>query len=85
MERSSEWCGQAWCDLMLDELAAKSAQHRVTGRAVLYMEAGLPVDRVLDALKLTEPEFSARLAAWSAWREENRRASEGLRITRVEP
>ena len=82
---SSEWEAQAWVDLLLDEQAARSAQHRVTGRALLFQEAGLPVAKILDALKLTEPEWDDRVVAFGVWRAENRAAAATFEVRRVEP
>jgi hypothetical protein len=64
-----------WVDLMTSELRAKSAQHQVTKRADMYIRlAGLPVEKVLDALKIDAETWAARLADLEAWRTENRAA-----------
>lgn len=83
-EPSPEWRGRVWVDLLTEEIAARSAQHRVTGRALLYIEAGLPVQQVYDALKLTHVEWIDRVAAHDAWRAENRAAAERITWTRTE-
>jgi len=74
----SELLAAVWCDLLLDELHAKSAQHRVTGRALSFLALGFPLDRVLDALKVDAAGWEARVAAHAAWRADNRAA--GTRV-----
>jgi hypothetical protein len=64
-----------WVDLMTSELRAKSAQHQVTKRADMYIRlAGLPVEKVLDALSIDAETWAARLEDLEAWRNENRAA-----------
>lgn len=75
---SPEWRGRAWVDLFTAELNARSAQHHVTGRALLYLEAGLPMEQVLDALKITRIEWDDRVEACGRWRAENRATAERL-------
>jgi len=66
------WEAGAWCDLLMSELAAKSARHTVTARARLFLDAGLPLARVLDALKIAEDEWDARIADHDATKAANR-------------
>lgn len=73
-----------WADLFTTELAARSAQHVVTGRALTYLTCGLPLDQVLDALKLDAEGWEARVASHAAWTAENRAAGARLSIRRVE-
>lgn len=49
---SPETRGAMWGDLFTTELAARSAQHHVTKRALIFLECGLPLPDVLDALKI---------------------------------
>ncbi|MEU6138067.1 hypothetical protein [Nocardioides sp. NPDC047086] len=66
---------EMWVDLLTSELRAKSAQFEVTKRADLYLRVGgLPLERVLDALKVDAEGWAARLEDLEAWRTENRRA-----------
>ena len=66
---------EMWVDLLMSELRAKSAQHEVTKRADLYVRlGGLPIERVLDALKVDAEAWAARLEDLEDWRTENRRA-----------
>ncbi|HWL44120.1 MAG TPA: hypothetical protein VNQ73_14355 [Ilumatobacter sp.] len=68
--------GEVWCDLFLEDCKAKGALHRVTQRALLFVELGLPVSQVLDALKVDQAGWEARVAAYEAWRAENRAAAD---------
>ena len=71
---------EMWVDLMTSELHAKSAQHKVTKRADMYIRlAGLPVEKVLDALKIDAETWAARLADLEAWHDENRKAYDETR------
>jgi hypothetical protein len=71
---------EMWVDLLTSELRAKSAQHEVTKRADMYVRlAGLPVEKVLDALKIDAETWAARLEGLEAWRAENRRAYDETR------
>lgn len=65
-----------WVDLLTSENAAKAAPHNVTRRAEIYVEAaGLPLDRVLDALKISRATWYRRLQALREWESENRAAA----------
>lgn len=76
--------GRAWADLFTEELSARSAQHRVTRRALTYIECGLPLDQVLDALKIDDAAWDDRVAALLAWEAKNRVDADRLIITRKE-
>lgn len=66
-----------WCDLLMGHLHAESAHFGVTRRAELYVRvAGLPLDRVLDALQTDEPGWQARLAALRIQEQRNQDAAE---------
>lgn len=66
---------EMWVDLMTSELHARSAQHQVTKRADMYVRlAGLPVEKVLDALGIDAETWAARLDDLETWRNENRAA-----------
>lgn len=67
-----------WADLLTSEISAASAQHEVTGRAVLYIDCGLPLDQVLDALKVSRATWYRRVVAWGEWKEANRVAAQKL-------
>lgn len=71
--------GTMWADLLTSEIAAKSAQHHVTTRAKIYLEAGMPLDQVLDALKISRATWYRRAADHDEWRAAN--AAAGQRAT----
>jgi hypothetical protein len=60
-----------WNSLRISETAAKSAAFEATDRAILYLDAGLPLDRVLDALKISRATWYRRLADHDAERAAN--------------
>ncbi len=64
-----------WSDLLTSEMTARSAQHKVTERASIYLATGLPLDQVLDALKISRATWYRRLDALNAWKDENRAAA----------
>lgn len=67
-----------WCDLFVAHAAAKSAHFAVTRRAELYVRvAGLPLDRVYDALEIDEAGWAERLADLRANEKANRDAWRG--------
>lgn len=67
-----------WCDLVLSHIQAECAGLAVTRRAEIYMRsAGLPLDRVLDALRIDETDWNTRVAALRRSEEENSRALAG--------
>jgi hypothetical protein len=70
-----------WADLMIAETAARGALHHVTRRALIFLDCGMPLDRALDAMRLDPDEWPARVEAFEAWRDENRRASARLHFT----
>lgn len=56
-----------WCDLLTANLHAENASLAVTRRAEIYMRAaGLPLDRVFDALAIDEQRWTERVAALRA-------------------
>jgi len=57
---------KAWADLLFAELAWKQEREHITTRAQLYIEAGLPLERVLDALKLSRSGWYKRIATVEA-------------------
>ncbi|MFZ0667090.1 MAG: hypothetical protein WAM97_15160 [Acidimicrobiales bacterium] len=62
-------------DLLVSEMEAKSAQYRVTSRAEMYMATGLPLDRVLGALKISRATWYRRVEALREWEQTNHAAS----------
>jgi hypothetical protein len=64
-----------WTDLLTSEMSARSAQHKVTERASIYIATGLPLDQVLDALKISRATWYRRLDALTAWKDDNRAAA----------
>jgi|HubBroStandDraft_6_1064221.scaffolds.fasta_scaffold1005261_1 hypothetical protein len=56
-----------WTDLLLAETDARSAVHLVTRRAQIYMESGLPLEDVLDALKVSRATWYRRVEALQEW------------------
>jgi hypothetical protein len=73
-ERSKDEAAM-WCDLFLGRVEEQSARFGVTRRAELYMRvAGLPLDRVLDALEIDGPGWADRLADLRAQEERDRAA-----------
>lgn len=63
----AEFNGRAWVDLLLAELDAQSATHKVTRRAQLYMHGGLPLEKVLDALKISRATWYRRVQGLEEW------------------
>jgi hypothetical protein len=57
--------------LRTSETAAKIAAFDATERAILYLDAGLPLDRVLDALKISRATWYRRVADHDAERAAN--------------
>jgi hypothetical protein len=70
-----------WADLLNAEIIARSAQHHVTARAELFLEAGLPLDKVLDALKVSRATWYRRVDALREWEAENQRAADRYNFT----
>ncbi|MDQ3107840.1 MAG: hypothetical protein M3Q68_08575 [Actinomycetota bacterium] len=68
-----------WADLWQDALRARSAMYRLTERAELYLAAGLPLDRVLDALDIAHADWETRRVDLQCWKAENRAAGERVR------
>lgn len=75
---SSEVRASMWCDLLQSELTAVSARHTVTRRALNYLAGGLALDQVLDAFKIDEAAWGARVVEYEAWVAENRAAARRL-------
>ena len=62
-----------WCDLLLANAHADGERFHVTRRAELYMRvAGLPLERVLDALDVDEDGWLSRVAEARASEAKNR-------------
>ncbi len=64
-----------WTDLLTSEMAASSAQHKVTERASIYIATGLPLEKVLDALTISRATWYRRVDALNAWKDDNRAAA----------
>jgi hypothetical protein len=77
---TSEVKGRMWADLLTSELAARSAQHVVTRRAETYIYAGLPLDDVLDALKISRATWYRRVEAVRAWEADNSAAGKRMLV-----
>lgn len=78
-DRTSDEAGM-WCDLLLAHIHAESAHLGVTRRAELYMRvAGLPLDRVLDALKIDGAGWSVRVSELRQAEARNLAAADGTR------
>lgn len=71
--------GTMWADLFTSELAARSAQHHVTRRALTYLAVGLPLAEVLDSLRIDGDAWTDRVEAYEAWCAENRAAADRMR------
>lgn len=72
-----------WCQLLLDELAAKSAWAKVQDSAEMYLDLGLiEIDKVLDALKIDEAEWHARVERNQARKDDNRAAGQAMEARR---
>lgn len=56
-----------WSDLLASEQRAVSERHMITQRALLYLDAGLPLDKVLDALKISRPTWYRRVRELRDW------------------
>jgi hypothetical protein len=72
---TTEVQARMWSDLLTSEMTARSAQHKVTERASIYIATGLPLDQVLDALKISRATWYRRVEALDAWKEDNRAAA----------
>lgn len=70
-----ELAGAMWVDLFTSELAARSAQHHVTRRALVYLRCGMSIAEVLDALKIDEETWAERVEAYEVWSTENTAAA----------
>ena len=67
-----------WCDLLLGHADAESAHFGVTRRAELYVRvAGLPLERVYDALKTDAAGWAIRLDELREQERRNREATRG--------
>lgn len=64
-----------WVDLLVSEMHAQSARHMVTQRAEVYLWSGLPLERVLDGLKISRATWYRRVAELRGWEAENAAAS----------
>ncbi len=64
-----------WSDLLTSEMTARTAQHKVTERASIYIATGLPLDDVLDALKISRATWYRRVEALDAWKDDNQAAA----------
>jgi hypothetical protein len=64
-----------WTDLLAGELQARAAQHRITERALIYLDCGLPLAQVLDALKISRATWYRRVTALEEFQAENRSAA----------
>jgi hypothetical protein len=58
---------QMFADLARSETRAVSERHAITQRALLYVEAGLPTARVLDALLISRSTWHRRVQDLRAW------------------
>lgn len=67
-----------WVDLFTSNLEAESAGHRVTQRALIYLDSGLPLGDVLEALKISRATWYRRVEALEAWRTTNGAAARRL-------
>lgn len=56
------WQARAWADLLTSEMRWKAERFATTERARLFVEAGLPLERVLDALTISRATWYRRLA-----------------------
>jgi flagellar biosynthesis regulator FlbT len=64
-----------WSDLLSAELRVVAEKHAVTQRALIFISAGLPVERVYDALKISRATWQRRVVALKDWQAGNREAS----------
>lgn len=69
---ATEYQARMWADLFTSEMSARNATDRVTERALLYQEAGLPLEQVLDALKCSRATWYRRVQAHDAGRTASR-------------
>ena len=68
--------GRMWADLLTAELQWQQAREAVTVRGHLYLAAGLPLERVLDALKVSRSTWYRRVAEVEAARAARLRESD---------
>lgn len=73
---TAEQHGRMWADLLTSELRWQAERHAVTTRGLFYVEAGLPLDKVLDALKISRATWYRRVADLEANRAANRAAAD---------
>jgi hypothetical protein len=71
--------GRAWADLFVAEARWQGERFSVTTRALLYVEAGLPVERVCDALKISRATWYRRVREHEAERAANLAAADAAR------
>lgn len=55
--------GRMWGDLFVSEVEARAAVSRVTFRAMMYVDSGMPIEKVLDALQIDQCTWDSRVAA----------------------
>lgn len=79
---TSEIQARMWADLFTSEMNARALSFSVTERAVLYVEAGLPVESVLDALKISRATWYRRVSDHNARRADNRVAASTITVER---
>jgi hypothetical protein len=71
--------GTAYADLFMGELRWKGDREMVMTRAQLYINAGLPLEQVLEAMKLSRSAWYKRVAVMEAARAERAAADERRR------
>ena len=52
-----------WVDLLTSELRWKAERDAVTTRALVYLDAGMELEKVLDALKISRATWFRRVKA----------------------
>ncbi len=73
-----------WVDLLTSELRAKSATHDVTRRALIYLDSGLTLEQVLDALKISRATWYRRVEAMKEFHAEGQAAARRMDQQREE-
>jgi hypothetical protein len=64
-----------WSDLLSSENRVVAEKHAVTLRALLYVESGLEIARVLDALKISRATWHRRVQDLKHWQSANSAAT----------
>lgn len=74
-----------YTDLLITELEARQSAHLVTRRAGMYLESGLAMSQVLQALKISRATWYRRVEALEAWVAELEAVPNRLYVKNTQP